>query len=68
VSGPEGKLIVFGNVPNAAADVAAAYNPAANRGVGLQLPANPCESPLKAVWTGKEMLVWGAFNSLASTS
>jgi hypothetical protein len=60
------QLIVFGNVPNKAADVTAAYDPTANRWSRLPAPAKSVREPgYKAIWTGKEMLVWGAFHSLA---
>jgi N-acetylneuraminic acid mutarotase len=60
------QLIVFGNVPNKSADVTAAYDPAANTWSRLAVPSKSVQEPgYKAIWTGKEMLVWGAFHSLA---
>ncbi len=60
------QLIVFGNVPNQSADVTAAYDPAANTWSRLADPGTSVREPgYKALWTGKQMLVWAAFHSLA---
>jgi hypothetical protein len=60
------RLLVFGNVPNKATDVTAAYDPATNAWRRLAAPSTSVREPgYKAVWTGREMLVWGAFHSLA---
>jgi hypothetical protein len=60
------QLLVFGNVPNESGNVTAAYDPAANRWSRLPDPGQSVREPgYKAVWTGKQMLVWAAFHSLA---
>ncbi len=62
------QLIVFGRTPatNPSVDVAEAYDPAANAWTRLSPPAGPQYSPgYKALWTGKEMLDFGPFHSVA---
>jgi hypothetical protein len=60
------QLIVVGNVPNKPEIVAAAYHPAATAWRSLVPPSGSLTEPgYKSVWTGKEMLVWGAFHSVA---
>jgi hypothetical protein len=60
------QLIVFGRQPFTSVDVAEAYDPTANVWTRLTPPPGPQYSPgYKAVWTGKEMLNWGAFHSSA---
>jgi hypothetical protein len=60
------QLLVFGNVPNKTAEVTAAYDPGARTWSRLANPGTPLREPgYKALWTGKEMLVWGAFHSVA---
>jgi hypothetical protein len=60
------RLIVFGNAPNRSRDVTTAYDPAANTWSRLAVPSKAVREPgYRAVWTGREMLVWGAFHSLA---
>ena len=47
-------------------DVAAAFDPARNRWVRLSPPKGPDYVPgYKAVWTGRQMLAFGAFHSVA---
>lgn len=47
-------------------DAAAAYDPASNRWTRLTPPAGPGYVPAyRAVWTGREMLAFGAFHSVA---
>ena len=58
------QLIVFGRggTPGAMRNVAFSYDPAARRWRTLSPPAGTTgsyEGALAAVWTGKEMLVWG---------
>ena len=49
-----------------ALDTAAAYDPASNRWTRLAPPAGPGYVPAyRAVWTGREMLAFGAFHSVA---
>src|SRR3954469_8943478 len=57
------QLIVFGRRPatNPSTDVAEAYDPARDTWTRLTPPAGPHMSPgYKAVWTGKEILAFGA--------
>ena len=52
------------------ANVAAAYDPATGRWRKLSPPAGPPEAfagHTSAVWTGREMLVWGAYTAYAFT-
>jgi hypothetical protein len=60
------QLILVGRRPFTSVDVAESYNPATNTWTRLKPPPGPEYSPgYKAVWTGKEMLNWGAFHSSA---
>ncbi len=61
------RLIVFGRRPlTHSADVAEAYDPARDAWSRLSPPAGPRYSPgYRAVWTGKEMLAFGGFHSVA---
>jgi len=62
------QLIVFGRRPitNPSIDVAEAYDPARDAWSRLSPPAAPRSSlGYRALWTGKEMLVFGAFHSVA---
>ena len=62
------RLIVFGRNPamNPSVDVAEAYDPAAKTWTKLSPPAAPDYVPgYDAVWTGEEMLAFGAFHSVA---
>src|SRR5215211_4833863 len=67
------EVIVFGRdqAPSfKSVNVAAAYDPAANRWRKLSPPAGPTESfagHTSAVWTGRAMLVWGAYRAYAYT-
>jgi spore germination protein GerM len=67
------QMLVFGSaatnsgsaLPDKPVNVAAAYDPAANAWRRLPSPLGPTGAYLgnySAVWTGKEMLVWGAFD------
>jgi hypothetical protein len=62
------QLIVVGRTPvtNPSADVAESYDPTSHAWSRLSPPSAPRYSPgYRAVWTGKEMLVFGAFHSVA---
>ena len=62
------QLIAFGRRPvtNPSVDVAESYDPTRHTWNRLSPPSGPRYSPgYKAVWTGKEMLVFGAFHSVA---
>jgi N-acetylneuraminic acid mutarotase len=62
------QLLVFGRTPatNPSVNIAEAYDPAAKTWTRLSPPAGPRYSPgYKAVWTGKEMLDFGPFSSVA---
>ncbi|PWU22862.1 MAG: hypothetical protein C5B48_09565 [Candidatus Rokuibacteriota bacterium] len=62
------QLVVFGRNPltNPSANVAEAYAPASGRWSRLAPPALPGSDPgcCRSVWTGRQMLVFGAFRSL----
>jgi N-acetylneuraminic acid mutarotase len=66
-------MLIFGRAlkkPSApwSVDVAAAYNPATNTWRRLAPPPGPTgnyEGRYSAVWTGKEMLIWGPLDDLA---
>jgi hypothetical protein len=58
------QLLVYGR--HDAAEVAAAYDPATNGWTKLATPDGPAPAwGYRAVWTGKEMLVWSPFGSEA---
>jgi hypothetical protein len=62
------QLIVFGrrSLRNRSIDVAESYDPARDAWSRLSPPVGPPYSPVyRAVWTGKEMLVFGASHSVA---
>lgn len=62
------ELVLLGRKPlmNPSKDVAAAYNPATNAWTRLTPPASPDYVPgYKAVWTGKQMLAFDFFHSVA---
>lgn len=62
------ELIVFGRKPlaNPSVDVAEAFNPATSAWRKLSPPPGPEYVPgYKSVWTRKQMLVFGAFHSVA---
>jgi Kelch motif len=62
------RLVVLGRkpIPGPSADVAQTYDPQSNSWRRLTPPAGPGYVPgYKAVWTGKEMLAFGAFHSVA---
>lgn len=64
------RLILIGRTPfqNPSKDVAAAYNPAANHWTKLTPPKAPEYVPgYEAVWTGRQMLAFDAFHSVAYT-
>jgi hypothetical protein len=61
-------LILLGRTPvtNPAKDVAASYDPAAHTWIQLSPPPGPKDVPgYKAVWTGREMLAFDPFHSVA---
>jgi Galactose oxidase, central domain len=60
------QLIVVGDRPFTSTNVAEAYNPLSKTWRRLPLPSPRLRGlGYKAVWTGKEMLVWSAFHSAA---
>jgi hypothetical protein len=62
------QLIVFGRRPvtNPSAVVAESYDPTSHAWSRLSPPSAPRYTPgYRAVWSGKEMLVFGAFHSVA---
>jgi hypothetical protein len=59
------QLIVVGNVPFKTRAVAEAYDPAANAWSVLPVPRSLHELGYTDIWTGKEVLVWGASHSFA---
>jgi hypothetical protein len=64
------RLVLIGRTPlqNSAKDVAAAYDPATNRWTRLTPRRSPQFVPgYEAVWTGKQMLAFDPFHSVAYT-
>lgn len=64
------RLILIGRTPlmNPSKDVAAAYDPARHRWTKLTPPRSPAYVPgYTAVWTGKQMLAFDPFHSVAYT-
>ncbi len=64
------QLLVFGRAgsPGGMRNVAFSYDPAARRWRTLSPPAGPTgsyEGAMSAVWTGKQMLVWGPMMTLS---